>query len=82
MNHRTAVGPRAFTLVELLVVIAIISLLVGLLVPVLEGAKDAAKDAKDQTDDRNAELEGWSNQLRQVEEESGPFRQQQDPNGS
>ena len=45
---------RAFTLVELLVVVAIIALLVGLLLPALAKAQQTAKTVKD------------SNQIKQV----------------
>jgi prepilin-type N-terminal cleavage/methylation domain-containing protein len=41
--------PRAFTLVELLVVIAIIALLIGLLLPALAKAQAQAKSVKDMT---------------------------------
>jgi prepilin-type N-terminal cleavage/methylation domain-containing protein/prepilin-type processing-associated H-X9-DG protein len=50
--------PRAFTLVEMLVVIAVIGILAGLLLPVLTRAKDRARRVACQNNQRQLAL-GW-----------------------
>ena len=49
-------APRAFTLVELLVVIAIIGVLVALLLPAVQAAREAARRANCQSNLRNLGL--------------------------
>ena len=54
MSRHNRTSPRAFTLVELLVVIGIIAVLIGVLLPVLAGVASRGRDLKCQANLRSA----------------------------
>src|SRR3954470_11537492 len=79
-----AVSKRAFTLVELLVVIGIIALLIGILLPVLSSVQGRARDLKCQTNLRQIgiALRGYAEENRGVFPYGRHYTRTIKPNGN